>query len=506
MDKHFDVIVVGAGNGGLAAAANTAKAGLNTLLLEKHNIPGGCATSFRRGRFEFEPSLHELCSVGTADKPDKVYQVFDDLGATINWCYETGHLFRAIVTAEDGYDVRLEAGIENFCNSVDAAVPGCKKAVRKFIDLKPKLDAATDYIYATKGNPNGLMMLLKHADFMRTAGHSVEEVMTACGIPQKAQNIMNTYWGYLGVPTDELNCMHYLNMLYGYMVDGAAMPKHRSHELSLALIDVIQKHGGQVWYNSEVTEFLYKEDGSIAGVVANGEKLYAKEVISNVIPNNVYNMSPSDKIPEHQVKLANAREFGISVATIYLGLDCTAEELGMEDYTIFIMNDQNPRVQNDSRKDGGFYIVNCLNNVVPESSPEGTCTLFFTMPVFGSDVPKDLTPQGYKKYKNDMAKKYIEDAEKVLGISIMPHIEEISVATPVTFARYLGTPEGTIYGYKLSGWDNLMARIAGEKNDFTIPGLSFCGGHHVRGDGYSSAYIIGDSTAKKVIKKLKGGA
>ena len=37
MDKQFDVIVVGAGNGGLAAAENTAKAGLKTLLLEKHN-------------------------------------------------------------------------------------------------------------------------------------------------------------------------------------------------------------------------------------------------------------------------------------------------------------------------------------------------------------------------------------------------------------------------------------------------------------------------------------
>ena len=69
MDNKYDVIVVGAGNGGLAAAANTAKAGLKTLLLEKHNLPGGCATSFRRGRFEFEPSLHELCSVGTAENP-----------------------------------------------------------------------------------------------------------------------------------------------------------------------------------------------------------------------------------------------------------------------------------------------------------------------------------------------------------------------------------------------------------------------------------------------------
>lgn len=506
MDKRYDVIVVGAGNGGLVAAANTAKEGLSTLLLEKHNIPGGCATSFKRGRFEFEPSLHELCSVGTAERPDKVYKLFDELGAKPEWCYETGYLLRAIVKGENGYDVRLSAGIEGFCDSMEAAVPGCRESVKALLMLKHKLDAATDYIYATKGNPNGLVMLLKHADFMRVAGHSVEDVMIALGIPEKARNILNTYWGYLGVPTDELNAMHYINMLYGYVVDGAAMPKHRSHELSLSLIDIIQKHGGEVWYNSEVTEFLYNEDGSVCGVVANGEKLYAREVISNVIPHNVFNMSPQEVIPEQNLKLANAREFGISVATIYLGLDCTKEELGLDDYTVFIMGNENPRVQYNTRADDGIYIVNCLNNVIPDSSPEGTCTMFFTMPIFGDDVPKDLKPEEYKKYKNDLAKKYIEDAEKVLGISITPHIEEISVATPVTFARYLGTPEGTIYGYKLSGWDNLMARIAGEKADYAIPGLSFCGGHYTRGDGYSSAYIIGDTIGKRVAKRLKGDA
>lgn len=503
MGKQFDVIVVGAGNGGLAAAANTAKAGLKTLVLEKHNIPGGCATSFRRGRFEFEPSLHELCSVGTKERPNKVYEIFDDLGAKINWRYEH-NVFRAIVKGKDGYDVTLRAGIEEFCNSLEEIVPGCRDSVRAYLDLKPKVDAAIDYIYATKGNPNGLIMLLKHADFMRTAGHSVEEVMTALGIPKKAQDVINTYWGYLGAPTDELNAMHFLNMIHDYIVDGAAMPQHRSHELSLALADVIHKNGGQVWYNSEVTKFLYNEEGRVIGVVANGEELYAKEIISNVIPNNVFNRSDVDKIPERSLKLANARELGFSFATIYLGLDCTAEELGMKDYTIFIEGMADPRKQHDARKEDGLYIVNCLNNVVPDSSPEGTCTLFFTLPVFGEDVPQDLKPEEYKKYKNDLAKKYIEDCEKTLHISIMLHIEEISVATPITFARYLGTPKGSVYGYKLSGWDNLMARIAAESKDFTIPGLTFCGGHHVRGDGYSSAYIIGDTAGKRVVSKLKG--
>ncbi len=505
MDKQYDVIVVGAGNAGLAAAANTAKAGLKTLVLERHNIPGGCATSFRRGRFEFEPSLHELCSVGTKEQPREIYQIFDNLGAKPEWLYEKD-LFRAIVKGENGYDVTLKVGIDAFCESVDAAVPGCKKQVKAFLDLKPKIAEAIAYIYATRGNPNGMKMLFQHTDFMRTAGHSVEEVMTALGIPKKAQDIINTYWGYLGVPTDELNAMHFLNMLYGYVEQGPAMPRHRSHELSLSLAKVILDNGGEIWYNSEVTQFLYHEDGSVAGVVANGEALYAKEVVSNAIPSNVYNMSDLSKVPERQLKLANARELGISMVTIYLGLDCTAQELGIKDYSIFIMSDSDPRVQYEKRDEFGMYIVNCLNNVIPDCTPEGTCTLFFTIPVFGRDVPKDLTPEEYKKYKNAVARKYIEDAEKVLGVDIRSHIEEISIASPVTFANYLGSPEGTVYGYTLSGWDGLMARTAAERKDFTVPGLHFAGGHHVRGDGYSSAYVMGDTAGKRIVSKLKGGA
>jgi prolycopene isomerase len=106
-------------------------------------------------------------------------------------------------------------------------------------------------------------------------------------MPEKARNIICTYWGYLGVPTDELNAMHFLNMLNCYVVDGAAMPHNRSHELYLSLAKVILEAGGRIWYNSEVTEFLYDEKGAVCGVAANGRKLYAKEVISNVIPHRL---------------------------------------------------------------------------------------------------------------------------------------------------------------------------------------------------------------------------
>lgn len=65
--KTYDVVVIGAGNGGLAAAIRLLQGGARVLVVEKHNLPGGFATSFRRGRFEFEASLHELNDFGTAD-------------------------------------------------------------------------------------------------------------------------------------------------------------------------------------------------------------------------------------------------------------------------------------------------------------------------------------------------------------------------------------------------------------------------------------------------------
>ena len=57
---HYDAIVIGAGNGGISAAVALAQKGLKPLVLERHNLPGGMATSFVRGRFEFDASIHCL--------------------------------------------------------------------------------------------------------------------------------------------------------------------------------------------------------------------------------------------------------------------------------------------------------------------------------------------------------------------------------------------------------------------------------------------------------------
>jgi hypothetical protein len=92
-DDEYDVIVIGAGVGGLSCAALCSKYGLKTLCLEAHDTAGGAAHSFSRYssaskttpfRFDSGPSLITgLSSKGT----NPLRQVLDAIGTAddIDW-------------------------------------------------------------------------------------------------------------------------------------------------------------------------------------------------------------------------------------------------------------------------------------------------------------------------------------------------------------------------------------------------------------------------------------
>lgn len=501
MEKQYDVIVIGAGNGGLAAAATMAKNGYKVLVLERHNLPGGCATSFVRGRFEFEAALHELCDVGDSDNERPILHLFRDVEADVDWQYER-NCFRVIHRGEDPYDVVVKGGEEGFIQSIEEVVPGSRDSLKKLLQLgKMTQDGMTYRDSVTIP----WQFFGKYQDFVKAGCYSVEQVMDYLGVPKKAQDIINTYWSYLGIPTDEMNALHFLSMVYSYVVDGAAMPRLRSHELSLSMCDSIYRHGGEIWFDAEVTDLIFDESGKVCGVKVGEKSLTCNDVFCNAIPHNVYNMMEraGQPVPPRMLRLANAREFGLSMVTAYIGLDCSVEQLGLRDYTIFVTTQSNPRQQYDKCGSGSLYIVNCLNTVIPDSSPDGTCTLFVTMPLFDRDFPEDLTVQGYKRFKSDFVRRYLQDFEQLMGVSVIDHIEEIAIATPVTFARYLNTPKGAIYGYATEGWDNVMMRDVFQPLDFRIKGLHFVGGHHIMGDGFSSAYITGYKSANALVKQYK---
>ena len=507
MAKQYDVIVIGAGNGGLIAAATCAKAGLSTLLLEKHNIPGGCATSFKRGRFEFEVSLHELCDFGPDDDPGDVRKLLDGLGAQVQWL-TVPDAFRVIVPGPDGYDATMPIGRQNFIDQMERYVPGSRQSMIDFFTLTDDIRKAMDYTSANAGKADPAVMKRDHPNFLKAGAYPINKVLKAIKMPQKARDILTTYWGYLGVDGDSLNFAHFSRMLDLYLVRAPYIAKDRSHEISLALEQRVRDLGGDIWYNTEVTRIL-TEGGRVCGVEAGGKKIPCKRVISNVIPHLVYaKMMDEGVVPPTEIKKANARQFGSRGFVAYLGLNKSIDELGIKDYTVFV-TDYADSVKNRksmaSIETNNMQATNCLNVVNPDCSPEGTSILYITS-LYVEDAWKDVRPEDYFRVKNQVLRRFIEGYEKATGVRISDCIEEVEVATPLTFARYIGTPQGTIYGYMAQPWDGLLPRLQTMYTENTVPGLRFCGGHAVRLSGYSSSYLSGELAAKLTMKDMKEGA
>lgn len=513
--KTYDVIVIGAGNGGLAAAATCAKEGLSTLLLERHNIPGGSASSFVRGRFEFEPSLHELAGVGAPDKSGQIEDMFIRMDGNVEWCTHAS-TFRLVVPAkagekdafvnEDGIlvtvDARMPVGFENFAKKLDEMVPGSYESCMAAFDLSARMFKAFECMDDFSKIPGSIKDL---PDIMRMVSHTMKEALDTLGMPKKAQDIFNTYWCYMGSPASQFDFLYYMAVLHSYVENGTGIPKYRSHEMSLALDEVIRRHGGNIWYNSEVTKVIMK-DGKPAGVVINGEKeVYGKYIICNSYPYAVFkDLFDKKDVPEKQLKMLKARKTACTLTTVYLGMNKTKEELGIKDYSVFIAPDSDSDKQYEAAQGykSGYCIINCLNEIIPDCTPEGTCQLFLTTMTFG-DVMKDVRPQDYKKFKTEIAKDMIETCEKALGISIMPYIEEIEIALPPTFARYLNTPLGTPYGYMLEKWDSMIPRTVQYLGDQPFDNFFFCGATQERGDGYGCAYYTGEKAGGLVVKAIK---
>lgn len=516
MDNRYDLVIVGGGNGGNMAACRASAMGLKTLVIEKHNMVGGAATSFVRGRFEFEASLHEIPDFGQGAQRGNLGRLFDELGIQMDWLL-IPDAFRTIVAEGDKItlDVTVPHGREAFMACMESQSPGCSKSLELYFEGARELERGLNYLGASRGKPDPEVLRRDYPLFCKIMSMSTAEYMRAVKMPQKIQDIIGAYWPYQGSDLETIDASRYLLMTEGYFLAGAYMPKLRSHEIANAIQKRAREMGCDFWYETEVTKILTKK-GAVCGVeTKDGRRVEACAVIANVFPDIVYGKLLDNKslVPAFERKKIQARSYGFRGFSVYMGLDRTAEELGIKDYNVFINSSADTRVlyQQAAAPElplGGRadnLSCTCLNIVNPEATPPGTAHFAITSGYAADAWDKAVTPENYVRVKREIADKMIERYEEVMGIDIRNHIEEIAIATPVTFARYMGTPQGVIYGYHSSRWDGMSARTMVGGSEPTVPGLFFVGAHGNRLSGFLPTLTSGDITAKQVMGYVMGG-
>ena len=81
-ENSYDVVVIGSGAGGPTAALALAQAGMKTLVLEQHELPGGWCHTFTLEGYRFSPGVHYL---GNLDKGGTLRQIYQGFGSHETW-------------------------------------------------------------------------------------------------------------------------------------------------------------------------------------------------------------------------------------------------------------------------------------------------------------------------------------------------------------------------------------------------------------------------------------
>lgn len=496
--SEYDVIVVGAGNGGLAATAALAQKGLKVLLLERHNIPGGCATSFRRGRFEFEVALHQLSGLGTRDNPGPLRKLLHDLGVggAIDWV-QMDNLYRIILPGQ--LHLTLPASREGCTAALQNRFPAEKDAISDYFELVygfySELIRAF-YMKDAEITPENYSLYFKYAL------KNTQDVLDRFFHDPLLKLALSVYWGYVGLPPSRLSFTDMAALLFSYLEFKPFHLKGGSQALSAALLNEVLNHGGDVHFNC-AARGLGIQDGRVTGVITEDDVfISSRAVVSNASSLDTYLefMQPAEAGRDKLYELRGST-VGPSAFTLYVGLDCEPSTVGITEATNFLctstdMDQAFARCrQLDTSSDA--LLLTCYDLVDPGFSPPG-CSQVVIVDLKYSEPWESVPPLEYYQTKYDCAETILSRVEALFP-GFREHIEEIEVATPITHMRYLGHPGGAIYGFDQYAKDSSLFLSPRSP----VKGL-YLAGAWVGSGGFQPTLNSGVQAARAVLKELGG--
>jgi prolycopene isomerase len=505
--KDFPVVVIGGGLGGLSAAAHLANSGFPVTLIEQHDRPGGYATSFDRGEYTFEVSLH-----ATAGARDGLKDTLE--GAGVLGKVETVELpeLCRIITPdhEMTWPQKEPAAI---VEQLTQFFPGEAKGIQGFFDeilgvideaIKPfDRDSWWDLI----------RFPMTHKNMWAIRKDTLAQVLDRYTQEAKLRTILSIFWPYYGLPPSKLSGFIYAIATAGFIRFGGHYIKHRSQDLSDALMQSIEDAGGHVFLNTEAIDITLKK-GAVSGVVLdNGKKLTAKAVISNASVPKTMELLARDTAPEDLPRKATQYEEKIktyrpslSSFIVWLGLNRDIRKT-VKGYEIFVSEHYDPEqsyqacLACDPSKSG--FGVTVYDHAYEGYSQPGTSTVQLLI-LSGYEPWKPYADdyfagrkKAYLKQKEKIAQILIEKAEKYVIPGLSSMIEIMEVATPLTNIAYTRNPEGAIYGYEQAMNNAYMNRL---ENTTPYKGLYLASAWTNPGGGFQPCMDSGAQAFKALVK------
>lgn len=509
-----DVIVIGAGIGGLTTAAVLARSGKRVCVLEMDARPGGYLAGFQRKEFRFDTAIHWLNQCGEGGL---VHRIFEWLGNDFPRVADQKMIRRY---KGESFDYILTNNPDELRDTWIREYPHEKKGIERFFADARKLGKAfkkmgTQFRSAETMGPAGRMayglkMLQFGIPFMRFLRYSGNEgIRKGLNRYFKDPALHNVFCS----EPDLLSCL--VPVGWAYYVDYQLPPRGGSQVFPEWLVHLLQELDGQIFYRCRA-ERICIESGQSRGVefLHRGKKYRysSRYVIAACDVETLYEkMLPQGTIPDAFLKKLRSASLYASSVTVSLGLNCCPSLLGFGEELLFISKDNMARKSHSEGPPdqvGISVLAPSLRD--PSLAPEGMGTLTMYAPADFGYADFWQTEEGaegerkrsgaYEAFKQQYAGILIARVEAALGIQLTPHIVYCDIATPITHWRYTGNKNGSIMGAR-PGWENIRAGIAHHKT--RIANLYLSGHWAELGGGVPIAVKSGFNAALLVLKKEK---
>lgn len=461
-NNHYDVIIIGAGIGGLVCGCYLAKAGMKVLIAEQHHKPGGYCTSFKRNGFTFDAAAH---SFGSYREGGSVRKILTDLGidnmVNIKRCNPSD----IVITP----DFKI-----SFWNDT-------KKTISELIELFPK----------EKNNITAFFKFLDSAnqtEFIKLKDKTFKTFLNSFFTDDKLiSSISLPILSSGGLPPSLMHAFTGARIFSEFLIDGGYYLDGGIQTLPNIFDQFIRQNKGEILYRSLVKKIVCKNNTAIGVKLDNNESFTSKYVISACDITQTFKTLVGERMLNKEItnKLNNMSP-SLSFFILYLGVK-PFKELPVEGSNIwnlpyYDLDKIYDHITQRCFEEAGMHLI----RVSPDRK---TIVALFNAPF--------KTEQFWNQNRKKIAEYFLNTIEKTIP-DLKKHIIHFETATPYTLYKYTLNYKGSAYGW---------AQLPSQLFDPTFIRTSFIKGLYLTGhwttlaSGLQGACYTGYDTANHILKK-----
>lgn len=490
-----DVIIIGAGMGGLTCGCLLAKKGLNVLIVEKNKKIGGCCSSFEKDGFTFDLSVQSLgeCQEGgriwnLLKKLDLLEQVpFIPLEPAREYHFPEHRILQSS---------QLETHIENLSRlfpkerkGIEEVYGVLKKTFDEFSQIPSSLNWHDPFSFLSQ-----FPFLSTYKD--KTFGQLLREHISNPFL----RAILSIRSSYALLPPEEISVAGMAGIEMSYFNHGVSCVKGRVEELPLKMASAFERTNGKIFSGLAVEKILREGNRAIGIRLDDGQEFTGKAIVSNVdAQTTFFALIGEDGIPNaYRAKLKGMKP-SLSYFILYLGIEGELEEFSVSNNEIFynaqISDEYWALYENRIPERAPFYLL-VPSRVNPSHAPEGKSTLCLSI-----KAPYHLR-EGWDRKTNDQLSEALIMRAEALIPNLKKRILVRAETTPKTIHQWTGNLQGAAYGWALIPSQSGIYRL---QRTTPIHNLFLTGHWTSPGGGIAAVVASGELTAEAIWSRFERG-